>query len=130
MREAADAVKREEWLGVQLGLNELLMNSIEHGNLGITFAEKREALAVSPDEWTRLLKERLKDPRLASRWITIEFKLDAQSCEWIISDEGEGFNWHQLPDPLVEKDPEVPQGRGNIHQPLSIRRDGVPGFGQ
>ncbi|MEW5723420.1 MAG: response regulator, partial [Thermodesulfobacteriota bacterium] len=112
MQETADAVRREEWLGVHLGLTELLMNAIEHGNLEITFEEKRAAMAASPDGWEKLYQRRLADPVLAGRWTTVDFKLDAQGCEWYIQDEGTGFDWKSLPNPLEDENPYEPLGRG------------------
>jgi DNA-binding response OmpR family regulator len=112
MRETEDAIKREEWLGVHLGLSELLMNAIEHGNLEITFKEKRTALNESPVGWDMLYRRRMTDPRLAGRWTTIDFRLDDSGCEWTIADEGSGFDWRSLPNPLEEENPYEPLGRG------------------
>jgi anti-sigma regulatory factor (Ser/Thr protein kinase) len=80
-----------------LGLVELLVNAIEHGNLAITSREKAEAMQKEggggyPD----LLAERLADPRMAQRMVTVEFEQNALGCQWMISDEGEGFEWREF----------------------------------
>jgi CheY-like chemotaxis protein len=92
-------------MGLKLGLVELLNNAIEHGNLGITAAEKEAALA-SPDGYAPLFNSRLHDPRHAWRKVTITTTTTGDQCEWIIRDEGAGFDWRahltqlQTPDVL------------------------------
>jgi DNA-binding response OmpR family regulator len=99
-------------LDITLGLDELLTNAIEHGNLGIKQTEKEEALYQS-DGLHKLHTERLSNPKLADRRITIhaEFKR-GRYCEWTIADEGDGFDWEDVPDPLSEEAITKPSGRG------------------
>ena len=44
--------------------------------------------------------------------IAIEFCVDKTGFQWIISDEGKGFNWNTLPDPTDEKNILELNGRG------------------
>lgn len=82
---------------VEIGLNELLMNAIEHGNLEIRQEEKSQAL--DENRLIELYAQKQSDPVFSKRFITVDFKIDTESAEWIISDEGKGFNWTSIPDP-------------------------------
>ena len=85
---------------VVLGLTELLINAVEHGNLELSYADKSRLL-----ETGRLHEEialRLADPRYCTRTVTIEFHRRATAIEIDIIDEGPGFSW----DPYLEFDPE------------------------
>lgn len=112
MQETYNTIPKNCRLGVHLGFAEVLLNAIEHGNLGITFEEKKNALEKEGDEWKKLLAERLSDPKLKSRHTRIHFLMSPEACEWTITDEGNGFDWHNMPD---QSDPEVllaANGRG------------------
>ncbi len=97
LRETCGAIKRADQLGVRLGLVELLLNAVEHGNLGISYEQKGHSLTTM-DGLGALCRERLSDPALAARRVTVHFKMDATACEWVIVDEGAGFEWKALPD--------------------------------
>lgn len=102
----------KERLDLILGLDELLSNAIEHGNLGITQHEKEEAL-YKPDGLRLMHEQRLGDPELARRVVTIEYHgARGKFCEWIIRDEGRGFNWQSVPSPLAPETVYKPCGRG------------------
>jgi hypothetical protein len=47
VREAGDAIAGAHRMAVKLGLVELLVNAIEHGNLEIAYAEKMTAPALT-----------------------------------------------------------------------------------
>lgn len=99
-------------LDLILGLDELLSNAIEHGNLGITQSEKEKAL-YEPDGLRRIHEERLSDVNRARRLVTIEYHgARGRFCEWIIRDEGDGFNWQDVPSPLAPETVYKPCGRG------------------
>ncbi len=86
-----------EVTNIELGLDELITNSMEHGNLGITFDEK---LAASDDNtMLQLYAEKMKSKKLAKRKIKVKYKLRKKYSEWIIKDEGKGFDWKKIPDP-------------------------------
>ena len=82
---------------IELGLDELITNSIEHGNLEISYEEKVEA--SDNNTMIDLYKERLGRPDLASRKITVDYKQKSGFVEWLITDEGNGFDWKSIPDP-------------------------------
>ncbi len=73
-----------------VGLLELMVNGIEHGNLGITFEEKGQLLEEG--KWHTEVENRLSDPAYSDRFVTIEFERTKEKIEFLISDEGNGFD--------------------------------------
>lgn len=74
-----------------IGLSELLINAVEHGNLGITYDEKTELNAGN-----RLLAEverRLALPEHAEKAVTVDVEHGDDAVRFRIRDCGEGFDW-------------------------------------
>jgi CheY-like chemotaxis protein len=92
-----------------LGLTELLVNAVEHGNLGITYAEKSRLRF--DDAWETEIQRRLQLPELASRVASVSFSREPEALVFTVTDQGEGFDWaHYLEfDPARACDP---NGRG------------------
>jgi len=82
-----------------LGITELIVNAIEHGNLGITYEEKSELHAAS--RWEEELERRLACPEHASKSVDVTFERDDGEIRITIRDEGAGFDWrcYLEPDP-------------------------------
>lgn len=112
VREVEDYFDPETQTNLRLGLYELIANAIEHGNLGVDFHEKRRLLEAGPERLIELLEKRAAHPQYAERVVSIEFSMEGPRCEWVIRDEGLGFNWHDVPDPLVGDGIEQVNGRG------------------
>lgn len=110
--ETYETIPVSEKLGTKIGLVELIANAMEHGNLEITFEEKQAAMNLGLEGIDRLREERAGNPELAKRIVTVEFSMDRHSCEWIIGDEGAGFDWGSLPNPLNPENLSQPSGRG------------------
>lgn len=92
-----------------MGLSELLVNAVEHGNLGIGYAEKSEMLRN--DTWAEQVEQRLRDPVLGRRRARVAFRrLDDRLC-FTISDEGDGFDWQAYLD-FEPRRAFDPNGRG------------------
>jgi CheY-like chemotaxis protein len=92
-----------------LGLAELMINGIEHGNLGITCAQKSALLRE--DRLTAELALRQALPQNALRRVMLRFERTADELLFEVSDEGEGFDYTKY----LELDPErafEPNGRG------------------
>ncbi|MBX3235776.1 MAG: response regulator [Nitrospiraceae bacterium] len=81
---------------VVMGILELALNAIEHGNLEIGYAEKSRLLNC--DCLDEEIARRLADPRYASRTATAQFARQAGRLCLQILDEGEGFEWHRFLD--------------------------------
>lgn len=82
-------------IGLELGLSEIITNSIEHGNLEITSKEK--ALALNENTLNNLYNERLGNKNLSQRKVKVSYSRNTEYCEWTIEDEGQGFNLHDVP---------------------------------
>jgi CheY-like chemotaxis protein/anti-sigma regulatory factor (Ser/Thr protein kinase) len=85
-----------ELLGVRIGIGEMVTNAVEHGNLGITAAEKEEALADG--RFAGLLASRLAIPENAAKRVWIESRLADGEFRVTVRDEGTGFDWWALAD--------------------------------
>ena len=75
---------------IRLGLEELIYNAIEHGNLNISFSEKTNALECGNFE--ELIAERQKDAKYKDKKVFISFNQCPEYDEWYIQDEGNGFD--------------------------------------
>lgn len=79
---------------IRTGLREIIVNSIEHGNLNITFEEKSQHL--SKGDYLQLISNRQKDPVYGNRKVIIKYNLTDQFVSYHITDEGNGFNYKEL----------------------------------
>lgn len=96
MLETGGKIHPKDRLGIHLGLVELIYNAIEHGNLAVTFDETTEIVSREGSTFN-LLKLRLQNPELAARRVSVEFDMNTEFCQWIISDQGDGFDFTRLP---------------------------------
>lgn len=78
---------------VVLGLTELMINAVEHGNLGIGYDEKTKLNATG--EWENEISRRLALPVNRDKCVTIEFTRSQKEIVFIISDQGDGFDWRK-----------------------------------
>jgi len=97
---------------VSLGLVEILTNAIEHGNLGISFEEKREALRGSV--FYDLARERSRKDPWKDRLVRARCVVDpaAGLVRYEVEDEGDGFDWRNLPNPFHQNNIGARHGRG------------------
>jgi YesN/AraC family two-component response regulator len=91
----------KERMRIELGINELLINAIEHGNWDISYEEKNQALL--DDRISDLYKTKREDPINIDKKVLVKFKLSEKFCEWIITDEGKGFDWKTVYNPIDTK---------------------------
>lgn len=82
-----------------IGLAELLLNAVEHGNLGITYDEKGRL--QQNDAWHQEISDRLARPEYAERFVRVIFHNDPEYVGVTIVDQGDGFDWHKY----LEMDP-------------------------
>lgn len=78
---------------VVVGFLELLVNAVEHGNLGIGYATKSQLL--ESQEWNDEIERRLSLPEFASRYVTVQLDRKESDISCVIKDEGVGFDWEQ-----------------------------------
>ena len=78
---------------VVLGLTELLINAVEHGNLGISYEEKSRL--NQNGEWEAEVRKRLEQEQYKDREVVVVFERNANEVVFTIRDQGEGFDWRQ-----------------------------------
>lgn len=71
------------------GLSELLLNAVEHGNLGISYEEKSELLGSG--RWIEEVERRLALPEQMRRSVVLQLERTADSVRITIRDQGTGF---------------------------------------
>lgn len=84
---------------VVLGLTELMLNAVEHGNLEISYAEKTELIAANRLE--EEIEARLRLPTYARRTARLKIDRNDSGVQFVIRDEGKGFDWR----PFIEMSP-------------------------
>ena len=83
-------------VNLKVGIEEIITNAIEHGNLGITFEMKSEA--IEGGTWGRLLESKLNEDGNSHKRVHVESALDTHLFTITIRDEGKGFDWRSLPE--------------------------------
>jgi len=76
---------------VALGLSELLVNAVEHGNLGISYVDKTRL--VQQGRWQEEVEARLTQAAYAQLRVSVSFRSEADAVVIRIRDEGAGFDW-------------------------------------
>jgi PAS domain-containing protein len=75
---------------IRICFREILVNAIEHGNLGISFEEKSRAIESS--DYMEFLLARQKDPKYISKRVFIDYLINGRVLMFRVTDEGEGFD--------------------------------------
>jgi CheY-like chemotaxis protein len=94
---------------IALGLSGLLVNAVEHGNLGIGYHKKLELL--NKGKWEEEISQRLESPEYKDRTVKVSMFREGRNLVIDIKDEGRGFD----PSPYFDYDPSRitdPNGRG------------------
>ena len=78
---------------VVAGISELLINAVEHGNLGIKYDLK--SMLVAGNLWQEKINRRYDDTGSASKKVRVAFARRDTACTLEITDEGEGFDWRR-----------------------------------
>jgi anti-sigma regulatory factor (Ser/Thr protein kinase) len=84
-----------------IGLTELLVNAVEHGNLGITYDEKTRLRTQA--SWEEEVHRRLTLPEYAARNAEVWFERADGEIRFTIRDRGDGFDWKQYLDVAPER---------------------------
>lgn len=94
---------------VALGLSEILVNAIEHGNLNISYQEKSDLLENGL--WDDEIQKRLNAPEYVEKFVEINFSRNENQIQIQVTDQGNGFDWRKF----VDRDPSnnnAKHGRG------------------
>ena len=79
---------------VVLGLGELLINAVEHGNLGITYEEKTHFQDIN--QLDEEMARRLSLPENMDKYVEVRFSRLSDEIQVKIQDQGLGFNWRNF----------------------------------
>ncbi len=94
-------IEKKEIIRIQLGLQEAIINAIEHGNLEIDFKTKSLLKKKNGNYWDHVI-DRCNKEYLEKRKIKVQYYLSPDHVKYIITDEGKGFEWEHyittLPD--------------------------------
>jgi CheY-like chemotaxis protein len=86
---------------VVVGLWELILNGIEHGNLGISYKEKSR---LNQDNmWTSEISHRLSLKENEKKMVGIQMNCTEEQIEFVIEDQGNGFDWQEYIDISPER---------------------------
>jgi anti-sigma regulatory factor (Ser/Thr protein kinase) len=96
---------------LQLALAELMVNAIEHGNCGVSYEEKSDALARGLSV-VELVAEKRKDPLVDAKRVRFEYDIQPQQTRFVIRDEGAGFDVSRLNEKLKREGEMSLHGRG------------------
>ncbi len=95
---------------IRISVREMIINAIEHGNLGITFDEKTQAMME--ERLFDLVKSRQEDPVYGNRKVTIGSLLTSKKFGVYIEDQGDGFNHLAFLNKTPGTDSDLSHGRG------------------
>jgi Histidine kinase-like ATPase domain len=74
-----------------VGLTEIFFNAIEHGNLGISSAEKEKL--QKDNIWLEEIERRLRLPQHRHQYVNVQFTRTDTEIQLIVKDDGVGFDW-------------------------------------
>jgi anti-sigma regulatory factor (Ser/Thr protein kinase) len=75
-----------------VALHEVISNAVIHGNLEVSSGLKE----CDDRSFAATLAARAADPRYASRCVDIEVVYNGRCCEWVLTQEGPGFDVEQV----------------------------------
>ncbi len=76
---------------VVTGLAEIMINAVEHGNLGISYEDKSQLLRTGT--WEQEVRRRLALPENAPKQAELSFTRSDGEVQVTIRDQGKGFDW-------------------------------------
>jgi CheY-like chemotaxis protein len=76
-----------------LTVNEIFVNAVEHGNLGVSYEEKGEL--VQRGEWKAEIDRRLNLPEHREKYVRVEIQRRAEGMFIHVEDDGPGFDFRR-----------------------------------
>lgn len=96
-----------------MGISELFVNAVEHGNLGISYEEKSQLQLR--DDWLEEIDRRLDSPEHKDQYVEVEFTRTQTEIQLKVTDQGHGFDWSVIqtcPSDANSSNPLSSHGRG------------------
>jgi DNA-binding response OmpR family regulator len=97
---------------VMLGLVEIFTNAVEHGNLSVSGPEKQALKAKGERVYMQELHTRMGQPPFRDRKVTVTLSINDKAAAFTVRDEGQGFDFSELPDPTDAENLFKSSGRG------------------
>ena len=113
LKTLEECLSATQLLRMQVVLQELILNAMEHGNLQISSEKKNQAL--SENRYDELLRERRNSPEYANRrvMVSMHHHVNSGMVQFRVRDEGQGFDWESMLSRDVEQLPmNAGSGRG------------------
>ncbi len=78
---------------LHVGLHEMLMNAVEHGNCEISYEEKTNWLE-SHGDILELIRLKCQDQGIKAKKVFFNYRISKEKSSFTIKDEGAGFDWN------------------------------------
>jgi len=91
-----------------MGITEILVNAIEHGNLGISYEDKSKLQKEA--NWLEEIDRRLDQPQHINQFVEVELTRTETEIRIKVTDQGNGFDWQRYQ--TGTHDPLSSHGRG------------------
>lgn len=104
-------INKDDLYNIKFGIQEMIINAIEHGNLEISYEEKTEFLKQEMDI-NKIIDNYSKKDKFKNRKVVIKYYLTKDRVTYIIKDQGNGFDWRKIPDSINETNALLEHGRG------------------
>ncbi|MCP4134520.1 MAG: PAS domain-containing protein [bacterium] len=79
---------------LRIALREIIINSVEHGNLDITYHQKTGLIIEG--KYLEFIARRQNDPACSEKRVYIKYSIDPEKAVYTITDEGEGFDHQKI----------------------------------
>lgn len=86
---------------IGIGFLELMINAVEHGNLGITYDEKTQL--INDSELKNEIERRLTQPEYKDKYVKVNIDMNEKGLEVSILDMGNGFNFENYMEFSIER---------------------------
>jgi len=107
LENAGWGAESDEALDLCTAFREALINAIAHGNLGVSIPDgSNEELGV--------LAKAEQERNPTDKKAYVDIKVDEKQATVVIRDEGKGFDWKNVADPLSPDALLKPKGRGML----------------
>lgn len=122
-------IDRKYVTNIKLGIREIIINAIEHGNLNISFEEKTKS--IEKGRYFQFLLKRQKDPAIRKKKVSIDYVLGKDHVSYVVKDQGNGFNHKKVSKMIYDNVDQnmMEHGRGlrmayNIFDEIKFNRKG------
>jgi anti-sigma regulatory factor (Ser/Thr protein kinase) len=104
-------IRPESKIQLQLALEELIVNGIEHGNCGISYDENTKGMENGKSV-LELIAEKNTDPKIAAKKVEVVWNIKESETILSIIDQGTGFDVIKLLEKIKTQDDYLGHGRG------------------